>query len=166
MKYRNDASRLTVVTVFVAYDRAETARRLKSTFDRAHAEVDGMVMFDLRLWRLDILELARCWAQALGDLADADLFTMAFNRVGEAVVSSELICLVEKWFNDGCERRSVLLASPDGTDDRNTFVGVREELAQRCGLDFSSSSDQCDQLHEFFVLPVFRKINTSSNLLN
>lgn len=163
MEYKNDTSRLTLVTVFVAYDQAEIARRIKIIFDRAHAEIDEELIFDLRLWRLDILKLAGCWAQALRDLADADLFTMGFNSPDESMASPELTSLVKKWFSDGCERQSVLLASPDGVNEHNGFDEVLDQLTQRCGLDFSPSGDHCDQLHEFFVRPVSRKINTSSN---
>jgi hypothetical protein len=55
-------------------------------------------MFDLRLWRLDILQFTQCCDQALADLADADLFSMSFNRESASVFSMELTSLVEKWF--------------------------------------------------------------------
>jgi hypothetical protein len=71
-------------------------------------------MFDLRLWRLDILQLTECCDQALADLADADLFSMSFNRESASVFSMELTCLVEKCFGRGGKSNSVLLASTDG----------------------------------------------------
>ena len=71
-------------------------------------------MFDLRLWRLDILQFTECCDQALADLADADLFSMSFNRESASMFSMKLTCLVEKCFGRGGKSNSVLLASTDG----------------------------------------------------
>ena len=165
MEYNNDASKVTVVTVFLAYDRVETARRIKLIFDHAHEDSGGLLIFDLRLWRLDILQYAECWDQALADLADADLFSMSFNRESASMFSMELTCLVEEWFNREGKNNSVLLVSPDGACGHSEFVAVLQDLGQRCDLEFSSSSDHSDQLHEYFLYPVVPSINPSSNLL-
>ena len=99
------------------------------------------------------------------DLADADLFSMSFNRESASMFSMELTCLVEEWFNREGENNSVLLVSPDGACGHSEFVAVLQDLGQRCDLDFSSSSDHSDQLHEYFLYPVVPSINPSSNLL-
>lgn len=166
MKYQNDASKLTVVTVFVAYDRIETARRIKVIFDRAPVEIDELFTYDLRFWRLDILELSECWIQALEDLADADLFTISFYSENQSKVSPELICLVEKWFNGGGGYQSILLVSPDGAYEHDEFEAVLHELNQQSDLNSTSSNDYCDELREFFVHPNSRKMNNSSNFLS
>tara|TARA_B110000093_G_scaffold53749_1_gene57756 strand:+ start:1478 stop:2026 length:549 start_codon:yes stop_codon:yes gene_type:complete len=165
MEYNNDVSKVTVVSVFLAYDSVENARRMKLIFDHACKEESGQLMFDLRLWRLDILQCTECWDQALADLADADLFSMSFNRESASMFSMELTCLVEEWFNREGKNNSVLLVSPDGACGHSEFVAVLQDLGQRCDLDFSSSSDHSDQLHEYFLYPVVPSINPSSNLL-
>lgn len=92
-----DAHHLIPLTVFVVYDRAETARRFKETLDRANAEFHEVFEFDLRLWRLDILELLECRDPALQDLEDADLLTMVFSSHGDSLFSPELNYMVNKW---------------------------------------------------------------------
>tara|TARA_B110000285_G_scaffold51990_2_gene59172 strand:- start:4871 stop:5395 length:525 start_codon:yes stop_codon:yes gene_type:complete len=166
MEYNNDASKVTVVTVFLAYDRVETARRIKLIFDHAHEDSGGLLIFDLRLWRLDILQYAECWDQALADLADADLFSMSFNSESASMFSMELTCLVEKWFSRGGNSNSVLLVSPDGAYDHSEFVAVLQDLGQRCDFNFSHSSDDSQQLHECFLHRVSPSMNPSSNLLS
>jgi len=151
MIYNNDASKVTSVVVFMAYDRVEAARRIKLIFDHAHEESGKLLIFDLRLWRLDILQYAECWDQALADLVEADLFIMSFNRESASIFSMELTSLVEKWFSRGGKSSSVLLVSPDGAYDHREFVAVLQELGQRCDLDFCFSCDQSEQLHECFL---------------
>jgi len=166
MKYNNDASTATSVIVFLAYDMVETARRIKQIFDHAHEESGKLLIFDLRLWRLDILQYAECWDQALVDLAEADLFSMSFNRESASIFSMELTSLVEKWFSRGGKSNSVLLVSPDGAYDHSEFGTVLEELGQRCDWDFSFSCDDSEQLRECFLRPALPSRKPISNLLN
>ena len=166
MKYNNDASKVSVVTVFLVYDEVDTARRIKLIFDHAHEESGELLIFDLRLWRLDILQFTECWDQALADLADADLFSMSFNSESASMFSMELICLIEEWFNRGGKSNSILIVSPDGAYDHSEFVAVLQNLGQRCDLDFSDSINHSEQLHECVLHPVLLSINPSSNLLN
>ena len=136
---------------------------MRLAFDYACEEAGGQLMFDLRLWRLDILQCKECWDQ---DLADADLFSMSFNRKSVSMFSMELTCLVEEWFNRERKSSTILLLSADGAYGHSQFVTVLQDLRQRCDLDFSSSSDHSDQLHEYFLYPVSPSINPRSNLLN
>lgn len=147
------------MTVFLAYDRVETARRMKLIFDHACEEAGDQLMFDLRLWRLDILQFKECWDHALVDLADADLFSMSFNRESASMSSMELTALVEEWFNYEGKSKSILLVSPDGVDGHSECATVLQDLGQRCGLGFSSSSDRSDQLHECFLHSISPSIN-------
>ncbi|MBT4758640.1 MAG: hypothetical protein HOO08_09655 [Opitutae bacterium] len=163
MKYNNDLSKVTLVTVFWAYDKVETARRTKLIFDHACKESGGQLMFDLRLWQLDILQYQEYWDLALADLADADLLSMSNNRESTSMFSIELTALLEKWFNYEGKSKSILLVSADGVYDHSEFVSVLQDLGQRFDWGFSSLSDHSDPLHECFLHSTSPSINSSSN---
>ncbi len=87
----------TSLIVFVVYDCAKTARRLKETLDQANAEFDKMFEFDLRLWRLDILKLPQCREQVLQDLEDADLLTITLGSQHDSPAPPELNEILNLW---------------------------------------------------------------------
>ncbi|MDG1242716.1 MAG: hypothetical protein P8R37_02955 [Opitutae bacterium] len=166
MKDNNDISEVTLVTVFLAYDKAENARRIKLIFDHACKEIGDQLIFDFRLWRLDILQFKECWGQALVDLTDANLFSMSFNRESASKFSMQLTALAEKWFSYEDETKSILLVSPEGACGRSEFAKVLQGLGQRCDLGFSSSSGYSDHVHEYLLHSTSPSINPNSNLLN
>ena len=48
-----------VITVMVAYDSPASGRRAKEVLHRLMAELDDDLTFDVRLWRFDLLDVAR-----------------------------------------------------------------------------------------------------------
>ncbi|MGJ8649459.1 MAG: hypothetical protein ACSHX4_03790 [Opitutaceae bacterium] len=134
------ASKLTKLTIFVVYDRAETAVRLKNTLDRANAEFDQLFEFDLRLWRLDILELPGCWADALKDLEDADLLTMVFSCHGQSVFSPELNYMVEKWNKRNHGQNCTIFAQRSAPYCSEVSAESLRAFAQQRGTEFSSTA--------------------------
>lgn len=133
------------VGVTGVYDRPESARRLKNTLDGVSAKIGEAVLFDLHLWRSDILHLAECNAAMREGLWQSELLIVAFTGNEDGILTPGLFGVVEKWSNQRCGRHAVLVASPDSCEGSAATVAHLRALAQRLGLHFLCTCDHGDQ---------------------
>ena len=70
-----------VVNAAVVYDEFNSGCLAKAFFDRLESQSDGMVNFNLALWRMDILHLTGAASAAVRDFACADMVVVALAQV-------------------------------------------------------------------------------------
>ncbi len=129
------------VAVAGVYDEPESACRLKVTLDRVKEQLGDAAGFDLHLWRLDILEMARfndqiqekMWQEVVG----ADFLVVSLADGHDGVVSPGLIDLLGKWSHARRGTRTVLFVNPNNdSGDRAGAAEALGQVARRYGLNF------------------------------
>ena len=123
------------MNAIIIYDEFDSAVRAKARLENAGFRVDEAVQWNVKPWRLDLLELSPAAEEALTEAADAHLIVFALKQL-EFLPS----CLPE-WLERWAERRQVqeaVLAVWDcGKGRLRPAPATRElsQMARRHGLN-------------------------------
>ena len=122
----------------VIYDDFDFAARAAALLERVEIRADEAMKWDVKPWRLDMLEQSSLANAALGETADADLIVIALRKTPS--LPDELRGWLESW---AMKRQTVdaamMVLCPEENAASTPLWRELKEFAERHGLPFLGS---------------------------
>ena len=123
----------------VCYDTPNAGRHAKEMLDRLQVHFGNEIVFDVRLWRYDLIESPEAYEQARRDAAGASLFAAAYAGSGSPQVGFKR--LVANWASEHGTAGAALVALPAGPQINRSLVRTLRLAAEQHGVRFLFSGD-------------------------
>jgi hypothetical protein len=126
-----------VMKVLIIYDNFAFATRAAELLQRAAHQVDAVMHWNLKLWRLDTLRLPHRGDEALAEAADARLIVFAGHRTQS--LPSWLLDWMERWVASRQTADSAFAVVGGRNGDELALPSARELslFAERHGISFA-----------------------------
>jgi hypothetical protein len=127
----------------VIYDDFDFAARAAALLERVAIRADEAMKWDIKPWRLDVLQEPALADAALDETADADAILVALRKAPS--LRDELMGWLESWaIKRQTEDTAIMMFCPEGNTASTPLWRELKEFAKGHGLPFLGSSNLRD----------------------
>jgi hypothetical protein len=140
------ASQIQPFNVLILYDNALSGVRGMQTYESLSQELGEDYVFDVKLWRLDMLALADAAHLAVAKLEQADMVIVACEAGYDSLVLLDAWATRWPQVNGQAKRALVALYTgpieTKGTNGYERWIATLSSLASHAGMDFIAQSPE------------------------
>lgn len=128
----------TTLKAAILYDDFDFAARAAALLERVAIRADEAMKWDIKPWRLDVLQEPSLADAALDETADADLIVVALRKI--PVTPDELMCWLDHWaMKRQAGEAAMMVFCPDENAASTPRWHELKEFAEWHGLSFLGS---------------------------